>query len=214
MTKSDDNLVGKRIWLDYFDQNTKFEQAYTPQACEVLRRMMSVDGADDWYLVKLNKAFTYEGFEYANLLIRSRWAGCKIGGKQETSVFILLAPDADRLSNPFELDTSLYLAWGMASPDSAESRSSTSKRQEAANIMESIRSILFCDWDPIGVNDLAPNDEYDAYIGGVYRLLVSGISEAELSEHLRQLEITKMEMVTSQEHRKLVAEKLLRLNLA
>lgn len=82
------------------------------------------------------------------------------------------------------------------------------RREKAARIQESIREILFNDWDPIGVNDLAPNDEYDAYVGGVYRLLVSGAADAELSEHLRQLEITQMESPTNPEHRKMVVRKL------
>ena len=102
----------------------------------------------------------------------------------------------------------------MASLDSAASRTSTKKRQKAVAIMESIRNILYEDWDPIGVNDSAPKYEYDAYYGGVYRLLVSGASEAELSEYLRQMEITKMESPTNTEHRKMVAEKILKLNLA
>jgi hypothetical protein len=58
------------------------------------------------------------------------------------------------------------------------------------------------------VNDLAPNDEYDLYIGEVYRLLSADASESEISEELRQLEITKLGKVTSPELRLAVAEKL------
>jgi hypothetical protein len=72
---------------------------------------------------------------------------------------------------------------------------------------------LFDDWDPIGVNDYAPKDEYDAYIGGIYRRLVSGGREDELSEHLRQLEITQMESPTNATHRRMVAKKLMKLNV-
>ena len=112
------------------------------------------------------------------------------------------------------MDRDLYIAWGMAYQDTAANRNATSKRQQATNSMQSIRNILFHDWDPIGVNDLAPNDEYDRYIGGVYRLLVSQASNAEISEYLHLQEVTQMEMVTNLEHRKMVADKLMRLDVS
>ncbi len=66
----------------------------------------------------------------------------------------------------------------------------------------------------MGVNDLAPEDEYDNYIGSVYRMLATGTDVAKLSQHLRQLEITQMEKPTNDEHRRSVAERLLRLNIS
>lgn len=87
------------------------------------------------------------------------------------------------------------------------------RSKKAIEIQESIRHILFYDWDPIGINDLAPDDEYDSYIGGVYRILASGASEHQIIEHLRQLEITKMELSSNEEKLKNVAEKLMKLNV-
>jgi len=51
------------------------------------------------------------------------------------------------------------------------------------------------EWDPIGVSD-APEaaDEYDAYICGIYELLQGGASESVISDHLREIEIDRMEM--------------------
>jgi len=87
-------------------------------------------------------------------------------------------------------------------------------RNKATAIQESIRQILFNDWDPIGINDSAPDDEYDSYIAGVYRLLVSGASGSEISEHLRQIEITQIEVATNPDHRKMVADKLKSLDVS
>ncbi len=84
--------------------------------------------------------------------------------------------------------------------------------KKAIKIQESIRHILFYDWDPIGINDLAPDDEYDSYVGGIYRLLASGASECQITEH--QLEITKMEVSSNKEKLKKVAEKLMKLNVS
>jgi hypothetical protein len=115
-----DSIVGRRIWLEYFDQNDRFEKAFTPQYCEVCKRFASVDGARDWYLVELGTAFYYEQILYAHLMIRSRWSGCRIGGEEMTSVFIVLVPDASRLKDPFQIDMSLFVAWGMAALDPAQ----------------------------------------------------------------------------------------------
>ena len=58
--------------------------------------------------------------------------------------------------------------------------------------MKQIHDVLWNDWDPIGVNDAAPEDEYDSYIGGVYRLLASGCGRDELVNHLLKLELDTM----------------------
>jgi len=48
-------------------------------------------------------------------------------------------------------------------------------------------------WDPIGVADVPQaRDEYDSYVGGVYRVLASGGSLAEIEAHLRDIEVRMM----------------------
>lgn len=90
----------------------------------------------------------------------------------------------------------------------------TDNQRRAADIQESIRQVLFSEWDPIGVNDSAPDGEYDSYIGGIYRLLASGANKDVVADHLRKLEIERMEMPTSSEHRSLIAAKLLALDVS
>ena len=63
----------------------------------------------------------------------------------------------------------------------------------ARQIQDDIRAVLLRAWDPIGINDVPEaQDEYDSYVGGVYRLLASGASEDQLIEHLRRIETTSM----------------------
>jgi hypothetical protein len=61
---------------------------------------------------------------------------------------------------------------------------SNTREGRAAEIQDSIRQILYHEWDPIGVAGAAPEDEYDAYIAPVYRILAGSRSEQELCEFL------------------------------
>ena len=65
--------------------------------------------------------------------------------------------------------------------------------ERSKRIQENIRQVLLHDWDPIGVQD-APEaqDEYDGYVGGVYRLLTSGASEKQVIDHLWHIETDAM----------------------
>jgi hypothetical protein len=52
--------------------------------------------------------------------------------------------------------------------------------------------VLWRDWDPIGINDVPEaNDEYDAYVGGVYRLLASRCSADQSIDHLFVIELRR-----------------------
>src|SRR2546422_882097 len=65
--------------------------------------------------------------------------------------------------------------------------------RRAKDIQDSIRHILLHDWDPIGVADVPEaQDEYDSYVGGVYRLLASHCSADEMIDHLLKIESQTM----------------------
>ena len=67
-------------------------------------------------------------------------------------------------------------------------------------IQDSIREILMREWDPIHVQDIPEaQDEYDGYVGGVYRLLASGASEVTIATHLASVERESMGLPTSSE---------------
>jgi len=90
-----------------------------------------------------------------------------------------------------------------------------SRDKRAAEIQDSIRQILYHDWNPIGVSDL-PGDEYDSYIAPVYRILAGSRSEQELVEFLfRTARDTIGVACETQEHfeaLRLVARRLLELD--
>ena len=89
------------------------------------------------------------------------------------------------------------------------------QQKQGRRIMEAIRRILVEAWDPIGIRGSGPDDEYDAYITGLYRLLIREPTEAEVVAHLDSITMVPQEP-TSATKRKLrtVARKLLGVDLA
>src|SRR5258705_7649079 len=88
--------------------------------------------------------------------------------------------------------------------------------QRARAVQESIKQVLLLDWDPIGVNDVPEaQDEYDSYVGGVYRILASGCSEDEVVEHLWKIEAHTMGLgPADRESLRPIATKLMNLKLS
>jgi hypothetical protein len=66
--------------------------------------------------------------------------------------------------------------------------STLSRRSQALEIQDAIRNVLYNDWDPLGINDYpSTQDEYDAYIAPVYRILVGNRSTEELVKTLTRI---------------------------
>ena len=84
--------------------------------------------------------------------------------------------------------------------------------RRARAIHADISRILFELWDPIGLQGVGPHDEYDTFVGGVYRLLAQGATAAALDGHLRQLERDALG-VKSERSRKSAVDALLALDL-
>ena len=86
--------------------------------------------------------------------------------------------------------------------------------RQARGIEEQIRQILLNDWDPIGIREVPESqDEYDSYVGGVYRLLADGASAVEVAKHLARIEGEQMGLPSSADIRLSVATKLCGLNV-
>jgi len=86
------------------------------------------------------------------------------------------------------------------------------REKRAAEIQGAIRQVLYREWDPIGVCGAGPDDEYDSYIGGVYRLLSTSRSEEALIEFLSSIE-SDLACSTSSETLRSVVDKLLALDV-
>jgi hypothetical protein len=89
------------------------------------------------------------------------------------------------------------------------------QKQNAREIQAAIAQILKEDWDPIAVRDEPEAaGEYDAYVGGVYRLLASGANAQQVAEHLVAIERDRIGFEETRVEALLpVAKKLCRLDV-
>ncbi len=83
------------------------------------------------------------------------------------------------------------------------------KSKQRKQIEAAIRDVLMNNWDPIGIkNEPACRDEYDSYIGTVYRLLTSRASTEQIAAHLANVQTTMMGLLAPANQCLPVAEKL------
>ena len=82
----------------------------------------------------------------------------------------------------------------------------------ARKFHEAIRTALLADWDPIGIADVPEaQDEYDGYVGGIYKLLIRPCTVAELFEHLWHMETEHMGLSGNRQQTEAFAARLLRI---
>ncbi|MGC8561307.1 MAG: hypothetical protein ACP5O1_11585 [Phycisphaerae bacterium] len=71
---------------------------------------------------------------------------------------------------------------------------------------------LLKEWDPIGVGQIPEaQDEYDSYVPGVYRLLVTRRPKHEVFDYLWALETQRMGLTGDRQATERFAERLLRI---
>lgn len=78
-------------------------------------------------------------------------------------------------------------------PPSPDERATAAARHWHA-LRGRVAKILLRDWDPIGIQEVGPADEYDDYVAGILGLLTEGASERRLVDHLAHLQIDDIGM--------------------
>jgi len=78
------------------------------------------------------------------------------------------------------------------------------------SLYKKIDEILWNDWDPIGVNDIAPRDEYQSYVPEIYKMVMENKTETEIAERLHKIERETMGMFGNKEHCKDIANKIMK----
>ncbi len=75
-------------------------------------------------------------------------------------------------------------------------------------LYQGIDEILWRDWDPIGVCDYAPRDEYYDYLPYVFELALKNASPLEIAAYLHEVITERMELSSSVDQQLRVAEKI------
>ena len=85
-------------------------------------------------------------------------------------------------------------------------------RDRARQYHAAIRTVLLTEWDPIGVSQVPEaQDEYDSYVGGVYKLLITHANRNELFLHLWQIETEHMGLSGNRQQTEAIVDRLLKL---
>ena len=77
-------------------------------------------------------------------------------------------------------------------------------------IYKKIDDILWYEWDPIGVKDFAPRDEYQSYVPDLFNLKKSGADRNQIATALFRFETENMGMEGTLENCLSVADKILK----
>lgn len=75
-----------------------------------------------------------------------------------------------------------------------------------------IDDILWFDWDPIGINDMAPRDEYQSYVPEIFALVKANADRHEIAKRLFKLETENMCIDGTIENCLAIADKILKAN--
>lgn len=80
---------------------------------------------------------------------------------------------------------------------------------EHTALYKEVDEILWNDWDPIGVNDIAPRDEYQSYVPEIFSLLIQNKTDKEIADRLYKIETETIGVLGSREHCLKIAKKLI-----
>lgn len=82
------------------------------------------------------------------------------------------------------------------------------KNEEPTNLYEAIDLILWNDWDPIGINDIAPRDEYQSYTPIILKLKTSGADKETITKILHHIETITIGLQGNLDHCRQIADKI------
>ncbi len=105
-----------------------------------------------------------------------------------------------------------YLDTGNYCLDKNELKQKFRRKGKWKNLYQEIDEILWNDWDPIGINGIAPRDEYQTHTPIIFSLKRKGANEKEIANKLHKIEKETIGVFGSFEHCKKVARKIIELN--
>lgn len=105
-----------------------------------------------------------------------------------------------------------YLETGNYCLDKNELKQKFRNKGKWKKLYQEIDEILWNDWDPIGVNDIAPRAEYQSYTPIIFSLKRKGVNEEEIAKELYEIEKETIGLAGNLENCRIVARKIIELN--
>ena len=105
-----------------------------------------------------------------------------------------------------------YLETGNYCLDKYELKEKFRRKGKWKKLYQEIDEILWNDWDPIEINDIAPRDEYQSYTPMIFTLKRKGANEVDIANELYKLETETIGVAGNYEHCLTVAKKIIKLN--
>ncbi|HYV90223.1 MAG TPA: hypothetical protein VE978_00500 [Chitinophagales bacterium] len=103
-----------------------------------------------------------------------------------------------------------FMDWGVYETDFESDKEPyiPKEMEKRAKVRTEIDKILWDDWDPLGVNDIAPRDEYKSYVPQILSLVMNGSSIDEIAARLHHIESQTMGVGGDKERCRKIAEKI------
>ena len=104
-----------------------------------------------------------------------------------------------------------YLLTGIYRLDENELKQKFRNKGKYKELYQAIDEILWTDWDPIGINEVAPSDEYQSYTPAILNLKIKGADCETITNRLHDIEINTIGVLGNLDRCRKVAEKISRL---
>jgi hypothetical protein len=104
-----------------------------------------------------------------------------------------------------------YLLTGVYRLDKNELKQKFRSKGKHLELYKAIDEILWTDWDPIGVNDSAPRDEYQAYTPAILNLKLKETDSETIANKLHEIEVNQIGIGRDLDECRKVADKIYKL---
>ena len=106
-TEKHKNVIGKKVLVEYFDQNTNFETIFPLTG--IVTKKIKV-GSQFFFVVQFDNSFIYDNCDFDKIVIKERHAGYYIGGDGEIHVHVCL-PKIALTKDHYELTDFDHIVW-------------------------------------------------------------------------------------------------------
>lgn len=104
-----------------------------------------------------------------------------------------------------------YLLTGTYRLDKNELKQKFRSKGKYKELYQAIDEILWTDWDPIGVNEIAPRDEYQSYTPTILNLIIKEADTETIAKKLFEIETQTMGVVGDINRCRNMADKIVKL---